>query len=92
MLGGRPFTPNLISQLPYVKASLRESLRLCPPSAGFPIAIQGNTAEPFFLQGKYAIKRNEAVFVLIPPLHREKAAYGDDADEFKPERMLEENF
>lgn len=85
-------TPGHINQLPYVKAVLRESLRPYPPSAGFPVAIQGNADEPFFLQGKYALKRNEAMFVLMPPLHRDASAYGDDVNEFRPERMLEENF
>lgn len=93
VLGGAPVTADHINQLPYVKACLRESLRLHPPSAGFSVSIPGEeSSEPILIGGKWLVKRNQPVFVLTPGLHRDPAAFGDDVEEFKPERMLEENF
>ncbi|KAK2596463.1 hypothetical protein N8I77_013353 [Diaporthe amygdali] len=93
VLGGEPVTAEHINQLPYVKACLREALRLNPPSAGFSLSVPGeDSSEPTLLGGKWLIQRNQPVFLLLPGLHRDRTAFGDDADEFKPERMLEENF
>lgn len=93
VLGGAPVTAEDINQLPYVKACLREALRLNPPSAGFSLSVPGeDSEEPILLGGKWLVKRNQPVFLLLPGLHRDPTAFGDDAEEFKPERMLEENF
>lgn len=94
VLKGEPATADHINQLPYVKACLRESLRLHPPSAGFSVAVPGGDSpeEPVLLGGKWLVRRNQPVFVLTPGLHRDATAFGDDVEEFKPERMMEENF
>jgi cytochrome P450 / NADPH-cytochrome P450 reductase len=94
VVGDAPVTAEHLNQLPYIKASLRESLRLHPPSAGFSMCVPGEegSSEPILLGGKWLVQRNQPVFVLNPGLHRDRNAFGDDAEEFKPERMLEENF
>lgn len=94
VIGSEPITAEHLNQLPYIKACLRESLRLNPPSAGFSVSVPGEAGsdEPVLLGGKWLLKRNQPAFVLNPGLHRDRTAYGDDVEEFKPERMLEENF
>lgn len=94
VIGSAPVTAEHINQLPYVKACLRETLRLHPPSAGFSLSVPGkeDSSEPILLGGKWLVKRNQPVFILNPGLHRDRSAFGDDAEEFKPERMFEDNF
>lgn len=51
-----------------------------------------DSTEPILLGGKWLLKRNQPVFILTPGLHRDRTAFGDDVEEFKPERMLDDNF
>jgi cytochrome P450 / NADPH-cytochrome P450 reductase len=43
------------------------------------------------LRGKYLIKEDDACLVLLSKLHVDPAVY-DNPMEFRPERMLSENF
>ncbi|KAK6444461.1 cytochrome P450 / NADPH-cytochrome P450 reductase [Trichoderma asperellum] len=86
--GGDPITVQHLSKLAYLNAALKESLRLQPTAPGF---ILGSDKDEV-IGGKYLIPANVSVTVILSLLHQEKAVYGDDASEFKPERMLDENF
>lgn len=90
----RPITVEDVSRLPYIKACLREALRLHPPSGGFSLTPTGDelTDGPAILGGKWPVKRKQAVFIVLPGVHRDPDVRGPDADEFKPERMLDQNF
>ncbi|MCR8993782.1 cytochrome P450 [Brevibacillus laterosporus] len=72
-----------VLQLTYVRMILQESLRLWPTAPGFELTAREDT----IIGGKYAIKKGEVVALLLPQLHRDKDAWGDDADEFRPERF-----
>ncbi|WPS85749.1 cytochrome P450 [Brevibacillus halotolerans] len=72
-----------VLQLTYVRMILQESLRLWPTAPGFELTARADT----IIGGKYAIKKGEVVALLLPQLHRDKDAWGDDADEFCPERF-----
>lgn len=65
-----------------------------PPSAGFSLTPHGDEAThgPVLLGGKWPVKPRQATFVLIPNLHHDQSAWGPNVNEFKPERMLDENF
>lgn len=78
-----------LTRLPYLTAILRETLRLCPSVPGMTVTPN---ADVEVLAGKYTIKRGQQLVLMFGPLQRDPAAYGDDADEFRPERMLDENF
>ncbi|KAI0768381.1 cytochrome P450 [Irpex lacteus] len=41
--------------------------------------------------GKYFIKKDQSIVIQLSAVHRDKAVWGEDADEFKPERMLDGN-
>lgn len=67
---------------------LRETLRQCSP-------IPGITLEAFedtLLDGKYPVKKGEPIAAIFSRAHLDPAVYGEDANDFKPERMLDDNF
>jgi cytochrome P450/NADPH-cytochrome P450 reductase len=77
-----------LSKLPYIDAVLKEALRLNPTAPGITLGAREDT----ILGGRYAVKKGEPLLCLFHNIHRDKKIYGKNADEWKPERMLEENF
>lgn len=58
-------------------------------------SIPAFSVEPYedtLVSGKYLIPKGETVVFLLARSHLDPAVYGDDAEEFVPERMLDENF
>ncbi|BCL81010.1 NADPH--cytochrome P450 reductase [Ktedonobacteria bacterium brp13] len=85
-LSARP-TFNQVNQLHYVTQILKESLRLWPTAPAFALYPREGEA---IIGGKYKITADDDVAVLIPMLHRDRAIWGDDAEEFNPERLTVE--
>ncbi|KAI0860400.1 cytochrome P450 [Xylaria cubensis] len=93
VLGNDTITLDHLQQLPYTKACLREALRLQPPSGVWTVTpIVKEPSIPILLDGKYEVRSGQTVLIINPKLHRDPEVWGDDAEEFKPERMLRENF
>jgi len=88
VLGTDPMTANHVIQLPYTKACLREALRLQPPVGGF--TLTNINSGPAIIGGKWAIPPGSTCVVLLKPLHKNPEIWGNDAQEFKPERMMED--
>ncbi|KAJ3531287.1 hypothetical protein NM208_g8947 [Fusarium decemcellulare] len=88
VIGRGPIKVEHLTKLPYISAVLRETLRLCSPIPAFGI----EAIEDTLLGGKYLIKKGELVSAMLSKAHLDPAVYGDDATEFKPERMLEDSF
>jgi cytochrome P450/NADPH-cytochrome P450 reductase len=88
LIGEGPIKVEHMSKLPYIAAILRETLRL---SATIPIfgvaALQDEV-----LGGKYQIKKDQDVLLLLAKSHLDPEVYGETAKDFIPERMLDENF
>lgn len=72
-----------VLKLKYIRMILNEALRFWPTAPGFALY----TKEDTLIGGKYAIKKEERIGILIPQLHRDKDAWGDDAEDFRPERF-----
>lgn len=72
-----------VLKLKYVRMILNESLRLWPTAPQFSLFAKEDTV----IGGKYPIKKGEAVSIIIPKLHRDKGAWGEDAEFFRPERF-----
>jgi cytochrome P450/NADPH-cytochrome P450 reductase len=75
-----------INKLTYIQQILKESLRLWPTAPAFALYPYEDT----IIGGKYPVTRKDEIAVLIPMLHRDKRVWGDDAEEFKPERFSPE--
>ncbi|KAI5235172.1 putative P450 monooxygenase [Aureobasidium subglaciale] len=88
VIGKQKITLELLAKLPYLNACLRETLRLHPTAPGFALAAKGDQV----LGGKYKIKSGEVCVALLTLIQRDTAVYGEDAEAFKPERMLDEPF
>lgn len=85
VLGGREITPADYDKFPYLTAILSEILRLEPPA---PVLLPKETVEDCALGG-YLIPAGTLVHVGMRVLHHEPA-YWKNADDFRPERWLEE--
>ncbi|KAK0727699.1 cytochrome P450 [Lasiosphaeria miniovina] len=93
VLGREPLTAEHLTRLPYAKACLKEALRLQPPIPIFGIQpVSSDPKLPVIVGKKWKLKHAQPVLIMNDLLHRDPLVYGDDANEFRPERMLDENF
>ncbi|KAM7198211.1 Cytochrome P450 [Naviculisporaceae sp. PSN 640] len=49
-----------------------------------------DSQSPVLLGGRYPINYGQSAIVIIPSLHRDKSVFGEDANEFRPERMTKD--
>lgn len=78
------FHASHLIQLPYLKAIVVESLRLCPPMAGLQrMSIEADTL------GEWSIPANQAVGIPLRPLHLNSQLYGEHPEQFCPQRYLD---
>ena len=64
---------------------MRESLRINSPIT----AIGVRAKEDTLMKGKYPVSKDDRIIMLLAQAHLDPAVFGDDANEFKPERMLD---
>lgn len=74
-----------VRELKYIRMILNESLRLWPTAPAFALYAKEDT----MLAGKYPMKKGDSVNVLIPKLHRDTSVWGEDVEEFRPERFAD---
>lgn len=95
VIGKRKIAVEDMSKLPFLTALLRETLRLKPtaPMIGIHAHPTKNKESPVTLGGgKYVLNEDEPIILMLGKMQRDPKVYGPDADEFRPERMLDENF
>ncbi|GIP38990.1 NADPH--cytochrome P450 reductase [Paenibacillus sp. J31TS4] len=83
VLTGPVPTYEQVRELKYIRMILNEALRLWPTAPAFSLYAKEDT----MLAGQYPMKQGDSVNVLIPKLHRDTAVWGDDVEEFRPERF-----
>jgi cytochrome P450 / NADPH-cytochrome P450 reductase len=88
VLEGKPIRPEHLGKLPYIVAVMREALRLYPPAVGIAVT----PFEDEVIGGKYLVKKGNTAIIQIPFVHRDPLVYGEDAELFRPERMLDGKF
>jgi cytochrome P450/NADPH-cytochrome P450 reductase len=90
VIGTRSIVYEDLSKLTYINAMLRETLRLQPTAPGFSVTAKAEGGE--IIGGKYHVKKGEDLLATLHCVQRDPAVYGADAEEWKPERMLDEAF
>ena len=75
-----------VNQLTYIGQILKETLRLFPTAPAFALVPFEDT----ILGGKYKIKRDNQINVLLPMLHRDPAIWGETAEQFNPDNFTPE--
>ncbi|KAJ3962157.1 hypothetical protein N0V92_001079 [Colletotrichum tropicale] len=86
---GEPMTLKHLQKLPYLDAVLKETIRLHAPAPGFHVRP---LKDGEVLGGKYVVNKEDPIVIVLHQLHRDPAVWGDDAEEFKPERMQRDGF
>ncbi|GJE90389.1 bifunctional P-450/NADPH-P450 reductase [Phanerochaete sordida] len=89
VVGSRPMTVDDVNKLPYMIAVMRESLRLGPPASARGASPYEDTV---IGGGKYALEKDVTIVCSVYNVHRDTKVWGEDAEEFKPERMLDGKF
>src|SRR2546429_699021 len=75
-----------VTQLTYITQILKEALRLWPPAPAYGISpLKDET-----LGGKYKLKKNNFITVLVLALHRDAGVWGPNPDAFDPENFSRE--
>ncbi|KAL5412471.1 hypothetical protein PMIN06_008411 [Paraphaeosphaeria minitans] len=88
VLGDKPLEPKHLSELIYVKFAIYEALRFMGP-------ITMNSKGPkqkTRIAGKYEVESDWQILLNLKPFMRDPKVWGDDGDQFKPERFLNGGF
>ena len=91
VIGRGPVTIEHMSKLPYLTACLRETLRLCPTAAVWTVTPVVKD-KPTIIGGKYEIHPGQPIIAILPGAQRDPKVFGENANAFVPERMLDEEF
>src|SRR3954468_14335343 len=84
-INARP-TYQQVTQLTYTTQILKRARRLWPPAPAYGIApLQDET-----IGGKYKLRKNTFVTVLVMALHRDPSVWGPNPDAFDPENFSRE--
>ncbi|GAB7330350.1 hypothetical protein MBLNU13_g01982t1 [Cladosporium sp. NU13] len=91
VLGNGPLDIKHIDKLKYIEAVLRETIRLHPTVTAIGRHTKSGKDE-LIGGGKYRIGAKDVAILGIAALHRDPAVWGEDANDFRPERMLNGGF
>src|SRR4030088_3086154 len=84
-LAAKP-TYQQVTQLIYITQVLKEALRLWPPAPAYGIS----PLKDEIIGGKYKLKKNTFITVLVLALHRDASVWGPNPDAFDPENFSRE--
>jgi unspecific monooxygenase len=76
-----------VAKFRYLRRVLDEGLRLWPTAPAFTRSPRETTV----LSTGHTMRPDDWAIVILPLIHRDPAVWGEDADEFDPDRFLAEN-
>src|SRR3954470_3497279 len=76
-----------VTQLTYITQILKEALRLWPPAPAYGISPLNDET---IGGGKYKLRKNTFVTILVMALHRDPSVWGPNPDAFDPENFSRE--
>jgi cytochrome P450/NADPH-cytochrome P450 reductase len=88
VVGDGVLEPEHLPQLKYLEACIRETLRCQGPISQLSVRAKEDTV----IGNKYRIKAKDAIRINLVGLHHDPKVWGNDADEFRPERLLDGRF
>ncbi|KZV78883.1 cytochrome P450 [Exidia glandulosa HHB12029] len=88
VVGTERIRPEHLPRLTYMNATMRETMRLKGPIPGIGVKPMQDEV----IGGKYFIPKGTDIFVMASVIGLDPAVYGDDVNEFRPERMLDGKF
>ncbi|KAJ1303594.1 hypothetical protein OPQ81_011777 [Rhizoctonia solani] len=89
VLGQEPIKLEHLSKLTYINAVLKETLRATPSIPEFAITCD---KDEIIGDGKYLIKAGTTVAVAAGIIGKDPTVWGEDAEKFNPDRMLDGKF
>ena len=94
VIGKAPLQVGHLKDLKYLNAVLRETARLTPTAPLVTKCINPAIAHETVAlgHGRYRVEPDDGIMILLAKSQRDVSVYGEDAAEFKPERMLDEHF
>ena len=75
-----------VTQLTYITQLLKEALRMWPPAPAYGISPLNDET----IGGKYKLRKNTFITVLVLALHRDPSVWGPNPDAFNPENFSRE--
>lgn len=90
ILGPDPDAEPTFEQVPkfrYLRRVLDEALRLWPTAPAFARSPRQTT----MLADRYLMTPDDWALIMLPLVHRDKAVWGESAEEFDPDRFLPQN-
>ncbi|PGH21395.1 hypothetical protein AJ80_03312 [Polytolypa hystricis UAMH7299] len=88
VVGEKVVSYDMLQKLKYLDAVMKEALRLQHPAS----LLTRFSTKDTVMGGKYFIRKGQMVSGIWRHFHRDPEVWGEDADEFRPERMLDGNF
>jgi cytochrome P450/NADPH-cytochrome P450 reductase len=94
VIGKRSIEVSDIQNLKYLNAVLRETARLSPTVPVLQKHVNPAIAHEVVTvdNGRYRIDPTDHIIVLMSKCQTDAKVWGDNAEDFEPERMLDENF
>ncbi|KAI1423202.1 cytochrome P450 [Xylaria sp. FL1777] len=85
VLGDSVIKPEHLTQLKYIEACIRETMRFQGPIS----LLNISPIEDTVIGGKYRVTADQTLICNIQGLHHDRRVWGEDADVFRPERLLD---
>ncbi|KAI1321539.1 cytochrome P450 [Xylariaceae sp. FL0255] len=85
VVGDDVLKPEHLPKFQYIQAAIREALRVESPIGAHLVKPLKDT----LIGGKYRVKETDSIQCNIRSLHHDQKIWGPDADEFRPERLMD---